>query len=162
MTSWSREAVEAVVPAAAESLGYDSLKPEQQRVVTEFVLGRDVLVVLPTGSGKSLCYGCLPRVFDSLKGMESKSIVVVVTPLIALMKDQVTTFTAKGLSAAYVSAETDIKTRDMIYEGQFQLIFIGPEQLLGKRKWRVMLRNDIYQSHLVGFVVDEAHLVKQW
>ena len=94
--------------------------------------------------------------------MESKSIVVVITPLIALMKDQVTTFTAKGLSATYVSAETDSKTRDMIYEGQFQLIFIGPEQLLGKRKWRVMLRNDICQSYLVGFVVDEPHLVKQW
>ena len=135
MTSWSREAVDAVVAAAAESLGYDSLKPEQQRVVTEFVLGRDVFVALPTGFGKSLCYGCLPRVFDSLKGMENKSIVVVVTPLIALMKDQVATFTAKGLSAAYVNAETDIKTRDMIYKGQFQLIFIGPEQLLGKRKW---------------------------
>ena len=79
MTSWSRVAVETAVAAAAESLGYDSLKPEQQRVVTEFVLGRDVFVALPTGFGKSLCYGCLPRVFDSLKGMESKSIVVVVT-----------------------------------------------------------------------------------
>ena len=94
--------------------------------------------------------------------MESKSIVVDITPLIALMKDQATTFTTKGLSVAYVSAETDIKTRDMIYEGQFQLIFIEPKQLLGKRKWQVMLRNDIYQSYLFGFVVDEAHLVKQW
>ena len=162
MTSWSRKTVETAVTAAAESLGYDSLKPEQQRLVTDFVLGRDVFVSLPTGFGKSLCYGCLPRIFDSLKGLENKSIVVVVTPLIALMKDQVTTFTAKGLSAAYVSAETDSKMRDMIYEGQFQLIFIGPEQLLGSRKWRVMLRNDFYQSYLVGFVVDEAHLVKQW
>ena len=74
MTSWSREAVETVVAAAAESLGYDSLKTEQQRVVTEFVLGRDVFVALPTGFGKSLCYACLPRAFDSLKGMEYKSI----------------------------------------------------------------------------------------
>ena len=94
--------------------------------------------------------------------MGSKSIIVAVTPLIALMKDQVATFTTKGLSAAYVSAKTDIKMRDMIYEGQFQLIFFGPEQLLGKRKWQVMLRNDIYQSYLVDFVVDEAHLVKPW
>jgi len=56
-------------------------------VVLAFVKGRDVFVFLPTGSGKSLCYSCLPRVFDCLKGTESKSVVVVVTPLLALMED---------------------------------------------------------------------------
>ena len=101
MMSWSREAIETTVIAAAESLGYDFLKPEKH-LVSKFLLGRDVFVSLPTGFGKSLCYGCLPRVFDSLEGMESKSILVVITPLIALVKDQVTTFTAKGLSATYV------------------------------------------------------------
>jgi len=70
-------------------------------------------------------------------------------------------FTAKGLSATYVNVDTDDETRDRIYEEEFQLLFIGPEQLLGKKKWRLMLRSDLYKSNLVGFVVDEAHLVKQ-
>ena len=74
----------------------------------------------------------------------------------------VAVFTAKGLSAAYVSVDTDDETRDRIYEGEFQLLFIGPEQLLGKKKCRLMLRSDLYKSNLVGFVVDEGHLVKQW
>ena len=69
-------------------------------------------------------------------------------------------FTAKGLSAGYVSVDTDDETRDRIYEEEFHLLLIGPEQRLGK-KWRLMLRNDLYKSNLVGFVVDEAHLVKQ-
>jgi len=88
--------------------------------------------------------------------------VVVVTPLLVLKKNQVAVFTAKGLSAAYVSVDTDDETRDRIYEGEFQLLFIGPEQLLGKKKCRLMLRSDLYKSNLVGFVVDEGHLVKQW
>ena len=51
--------------------------------------------------------------------------------------------------------------QDRIYEGQLQLLFIGPEQL-GKRIWRLMLRSDVYKSNLVGYAMDEAHLVKQW
>jgi len=73
--------------AAGKSVRYDSLKTEQHRAVTAFASGRDVFIALPTGFGKSLCYGCLPRVFDCLKGTKSKSVVVVVTPLLALMED---------------------------------------------------------------------------
>ena len=72
--------------AAGKSVRYDSLKTEH-RAVTAFASGRDVFIALPTGFGKSLCYGCLPCVFDCLKGTESKSVVVVVTPLLALMED---------------------------------------------------------------------------
>jgi len=74
--------------AVGKSVGYHSLKTEQQhRAVTAFASGRDVLIALPTGFGKSLCYSCLPRVFDCLKGTESKPVVVVVTPLLVLMED---------------------------------------------------------------------------
>ena len=74
--------------SAARELGYPDLKPEQLKVVETFVQGRDVFAVLPTGYGKSLCYACLPIVFDKLLGSNS-SIVLVVTPLTAIMKDQV-------------------------------------------------------------------------
>ena len=128
--SWSTTEFKNANTAAGKSVGYHSLKTEQQhRAVTAFASRRDVFIALPTGFGKSLCYGCLPRVFDCLKGTESKSVVVVVTPLLALMEDQGTVFTAKGLSAGYVSVDTDDETRDRIYEEEFHLLFIGPEQL---------------------------------
>jgi len=84
----------AIVAAAAD-LGYHTLKEEQLKIVTAFIQGRDVFAVLPTGYGKSLCYCCLPLAFDKLSAEtetsqpSSGSIVVVVTPLTAIMKDQV-------------------------------------------------------------------------
>ena len=66
-----------------ERLGYKEMKPEQEELVKEFISGRDVFGILPTGFGKSLCYGCLPLVFDELLGMENKLVVVAVTKLYA-------------------------------------------------------------------------------
>ena len=76
---------------------------------------------LLTGYGKSLCYAVLPKVFDLLRGVANKSIVIVVSPLIALMKDQVATFSAKGIRAAYVSDKEDSteKTRRDIKKGKY-------------------------------------------
>ena len=90
--------------SAAASLGYSKLKPTQQEVVEKFVSGRDVFVCLPTGSGKSLCYAVLPAVFDGLGQLTDKSLVIVVSPLIVLIKDQVETFTLKGLSCFYANS----------------------------------------------------------
>ena len=81
--------MERALRKATERLGYKEMKPEQEELVKEFISGRDVFGILPTGFGKSLCYGCLPLVFDELLGTENKSIVVVVTPLKAIMHDQV-------------------------------------------------------------------------
>ena len=78
----------AIVSTAIGRLGYDMLKPEQEAALLSFLGGRDVFVSLPTGYGKSLCYATLPAAFDSLRNTLSKSIVLVVSPLIALMKDQ--------------------------------------------------------------------------
>ncbi len=71
---------DAAIVKAAESLGYN-LKPDQMRTLQKFVGGRDVFVSLPTGYGKSLCYILLPRIFDLLRGVEDKSVVIVVSPL---------------------------------------------------------------------------------
>ena len=74
---------------AAKKLGYDQLRDLQRKVILEFVKGNDVFGVLPTGYGKSLCYACLPDLFDHLLQPDQPSIVVVVTPLTAIMEDQV-------------------------------------------------------------------------
>ena len=87
-------AIESAVVSASAELGYASLKEKQKVVITKFVHGNDVFAALPTGYGKSLCYGCLPPVFDNLRSTHG-SIVVVVSPLSALMKDQVESFCIK-------------------------------------------------------------------
>ncbi len=80
--------IKDVAVEAAQSLGCDSLKKEQMEVVVKFVTGNDVFAILPTGFGKSLCYACLPAVFNKLNGTNG-SIVVVITLLMAITEDQV-------------------------------------------------------------------------
>ena len=86
-----------VIISPAKELGYDSLKPKQLEVVSEFMSGKDASVCLPTGCGKSLCNVLLPMVFDKLtrahrKPQQTSYFIVVVSPLIALIKDQVDNF----------------------------------------------------------------------
>ena len=86
---------------ASKQLGYCELRPNQTAAVRSFLKGRDVFVCLPTGSGKSLCYCLLPYPFDTLRHGERNSMVLVVSPLISHMKDQVRAVKEKNLSAVY-------------------------------------------------------------
>ena len=81
------EALKTIVGRAAQNLGYDNVKAEQMKVVASVVHGRDVFAVLPTGFGKSFCYSVLPYVYDQLYPGMQQSIILVVTPLTAIMKD---------------------------------------------------------------------------
>ena len=85
----SNERILSAVSRAARSLGYCELREKQAEVSSKFVSGHDVFAVLPTGYGKSLCYACLPGAFDLLFNKTEPSIVVVVSPLVAIMNDQV-------------------------------------------------------------------------
>ena len=151
---------EGIVEQAVKSLGYRELKYEQKKAILDFISGKDVFIALPTGFGKTLIYCCLPRVFDLLLEYDTPtSIMVVVSPLKALMEDQVCSFKALGLSAAYVG-EKSVNTERFI-TGKVQIVVISPESL-GKGIWRDMLRSEVYQERLVALVIDEAHLVKNW
>ena len=139
---------------------------------------KDVFICLPTGSGKSLCYAALPYAFDGLYGRES-SIVIVVSPLIALMKDQVSGITtyirpyqctlqvavlnSKGLAATYISSENreDLQL-EKILRGEYKILFISPEMLMLNLAMREMLRTTVYKDNLVAFVIDEVHCVTKW
>lgn len=156
--------LDAIIVKAAGSLGY-TLKPEQKQALLKFVGGQDVFVSLPTGFGKSLCYILLPRIFDLLRGVENKCVVIVVSPLIALMKNQVESITKIGLSATYIS-DRDTRllstSEQSVIKGNFSIVFISPEALFLSTKWKCMLSSDIYRENLVGFIVDEAHCIKKW
>ena len=155
--------VDSAIARAAESLGY-SLKQEQKKSIESFVLEDMMYLSLPTGYEKSLCYILLPRVFDLVRGVERKSTILVVSPLIALMKDQVAAITGLGLSAALVSdrESTSATVRAGIKGGDYQVVFVSPESLFRSTEWRSMLSSSVYRENLVGFVVDEAHCIKKW
>ena len=101
MTTYSKFSI-SLAAGAAKALGYE-LREQQSKVAERFTSGRDVFVSLPTGSGKTLCYSVLPGTFDRLRETSSpSSIIIVVSPLSALMRDQVSSLEKKGLSSICV------------------------------------------------------------
>ena len=152
--------IDSAIRKAAEKLGYSQLHPQQEREVKRFVEGHDMFVSLPTGSSKSLCI--LPATYDFLSGADSLSIVVVVSPLISLMKDQVCAMNERYMRAVFVGNCAEEEAVVDVCDGKFQLVYMSPEALLRSEKWRDMLLSPLYGEHLVGLVVDEAHCVKKW
>ena len=147
--------------SAATNLGYSSLKPEQELAILSFMEGNDVFVLLPTGFGKSLCYSALPYAFDQLRATARQSIVIVVSPLIALMKDQVAIYSAKGLKVGCITGESTPEVKSQVVKGSFQMVYFSPESLLSGHRWRELLQDEPYKSNVVTFIVDEAHCVKK-
>ena len=157
--------LDVLIQETAASLGYQSLKEEQKKAVKAFVQGEDVFVSLPTGYGKLLCYALLPLVFDRRREtVERRSIVMVVSPLIALMKDQSAKFTERGISVMCISdlESMEKESRRKVVNGGYQLVYISPEVLFLRTDWRRMLAGDLHRRNLVGFVIDEAHCVTKW
>ena len=128
---------------ASRSLGYGDLTEEKHEAVTHFVSGQDVFISLPTGAGKSFCYALLPFVFDFIRTSDKPdsrlhhSIVMVVSPLKSLMEDQVAKFSSRGMKCASVGSD-DLRTKEGILAGHYQLIFISAEAMLTDLTWREM------------------------
>jgi superfamily II DNA helicase RecQ len=115
-------------------------------------------VSLPTGYGKSLCYILLPNVFDQLWNASKQSIALVVSPLIALMEDQIATIEPMGISVTRIS-DKDV-VNPAIKQGKYQII-ISPEAL-GSLEWRSVFGTKLYRQNLIAFVIDEAHCIQKW
>ena len=155
--------VDAIGLAAAK-LGFVDLKREQREVVEAFIGGNDVFAALPTGSGKSLCFAVLPLVFDILRGKSTPtSIIICISPLVALMTDQKAKFSPRGLSTEFVGGnQEDTDSYQSVIKGNHQLVYMTPESLFLSPVWWEMFRSSIYQENLVAVVVDEAHCVPKW
>ena len=156
----ARDLATVAIAEATKLLGYRQLRAKQEQAITQFLKGNDVFVSLPTGSGKSLCYWILPYSFDFIR-RKHNSMIIVVSPLIALMQEQVRILVQKGMKAVYVGGAHQSVVED-IKDGKFQVLFFSPECLLTELDWRDVLHSSVFREQLVAFVVDEAHCVKQW
>ena len=136
-----------------QTFGYDDFRPLQREIMEASLAGRDALAILPTGAGKSLCY--------QLPALVREGLTVVVSPLIALMKDQVDQLEASGVAATFLNSTLDgneaRRRLDRLNAGDYQLLYVAPE--------RLMLPD--FLSRLEGWkiaalAVDEAHCISEW
>jgi ATP-dependent DNA helicase RecQ len=133
--------------------GYESFREGQAKIINSLLQGQDSLVLMPTGGGKSLCYQ-LPAVI--LPG-----VTVVVSPLIALMKDQVDGLTRQGISAAFINSSLEQNEISDIFlrlgRGEIKLLYVAPERLTN-----YYFLQSLSQLQLSLFAIDEAHCISQW
>lgn len=142
-------------PAAIleDVFGHTSFQGNQQAIIERTLAGRHSLVLMPTGGGKSLCYQLPALLLDGLT--------VVLSPLIALMKDQVDTLTRRGIDATFINSSLSKEQRQTRYkaigDGHYRLLYITPERFQ-KADFRAL----ITQRHVSLLAIDEAHCVSQW
>jgi ATP-dependent DNA helicase RecQ len=133
--------------------GYDAFRHRQSDIVQTLVYGRDALVLMPTGGGKSLCY--------QIPALVREGVGVVVSPLIALMQDQVDALTQLGVRAAFLNSSQDTQSQrhveQALLDNELDLLYVAPERLLMPRMLTLLER-----GRVALFAIDEAHCVSQW
>jgi len=133
--------------------GYDYFRPQQQAVINAVLEGKEVLALLPTGAGKSLCFQ-LPTLYQN-------GICIIISPLIALMQDQVKDLLSKNMTAVNLGGEISPAQEDAILadalKGNYQFIYCSPEKLAQKS-----FPTFLQQLPITLFAIDEAHCISQW
>ncbi|MFD1293783.1 DNA helicase RecQ [Lutibacter holmesii] len=146
-----KETQDQLLPTLKTYFGYDSFRAQQQQIVESVLLKKDNLVIMPTGGGKSICFQLPALLFEGLT--------LVISPLIALMKDQVDGLKANGIEADFFNSSQDSIEQEAIFEQIIQqklkLLYVAPESLS-------LLQNILTEEHLSCVAIDEAHCISSW
>jgi ATP-dependent DNA helicase RecQ len=148
-----KSAAPKLLPLLKQYFGFTSFRPLQEEIIRDSLAGRDTFALLPTGGGKSLCF--------QLPALTRDGLTVVVSPLIALMKDQVDALQASGIAATFLNSSLAAgegrERLRRLHNGEFRLLYVAPERLMlsgflaGLQKWHVKL-----------IAIDEAHCISEW
>ncbi len=142
-----------LAPTLKKHFGYDEFRPLQQEIINDALAGRDVLVLMPTGGGKSLCF--------QLPALTRQGLTIVVSPLISLMKDQVDALQTSGIPATYLNSTLDrqgaVARWRGLHRGEYRMLYVAPE--------RLMLDTFLERAvnwNIAQFAIDEAHCISEW
>ena len=142
-----------LLPLLKQTFGYDSFRPLQREIIAASLAGRDAVAILPTGAGKSLCF--------QLPALARPGVTLVISPLIALMKDQVDALTASGVAATFLNsslAASEVQQRRSGLEnGQYKLLYAAPERVMAQG-----FAEDLLRWNVTAIAVDEAHCISEW
>ncbi len=137
--------------------GYDSFRPGQAQIIEEALQNRDLLIIMPTGGGKSLCF--------QLPALLKEGVTLVVSPLISLMQDQVDALLDNGIGATFLnstlSSQEQQQREEKILSGKIKLLYVAPERLLSPR-FAPFLDRLAQELEIAAFAIDEAHCVSEW
>src|SRR5947208_2930164 len=142
-----------LAPTLKKHFGYDLFRPLQREIISDALAGRDVLVLMPTGGGKSLCF--------QLPALTREGLTIVVSPLISLMKDQVDALQTSGIPATFLNSTLDRQEAAArwrgLHRGEYRLLYVAPE--------RLMLDTFLERAvnwNIAQFAIDEAHCISEW
>src|SRR2546429_26183 len=142
-----------LAPTLKKHFGYDEFRPLQQEIINDALARRDVLVLMPTGGGKSLCF--------QLPALTRQGLTIVVSPLISLMKDQVDALQTSGIPATYLNSTLDrqgaVARWRGLHRGEYRMLYVAPE--------RLMLDTFLERAvnwNIAQFAIDEAHCISEW
>ena len=144
---------EKILDILQKYYGYKSFRKGQEEIINTILNGEDVLVIMPTGGGKSLCYQVPALCMDGLT--------IVISPLISLMKDQVDSLTSMGIDASYINSSLSSEDYNQILENitndKYKIIYVAPERLESTE-----FLNIIQNKNIAQIAIDEAHCISQW
>src|SRR5438093_2687554 len=142
-----------LAPTLKKHFGYDEFRPLQQKIINDALAGRDVLVLMPTGGGKSLCF--------QLPALTRDGLTIVVSPLISLMKDQVDALQTSGIPATYLNSTLDrqgaVARWRGLHRGEYRMLYVAPERLMLD-----MFLERAMNWNIAQFAIDEAHCISEW
>lgn len=145
--------MDQLAQALKSTFGYDSFRPLQREIMESVLGGRDTFALLPTGGGKSLCF--------QLPALVREGLTLVVSPLIALMKDQVSQLEAAGVAATFLNSSLGVReTKERLrglHEGKYRLLYAAPERLMLDH-WK----ENLAAWNVTGIAIDEAHCISEW
>ena len=134
--------------------GYDHFRLNQEEVITSALAGKDTLVIMPTGGGKSVCY--------QIPALMKEGVTIVVSPLIALMKDQVDGLKNSGVAAEFLnssqSASEQNRVLNLLRNNKLKLCYVAPERISAENA----LKNLLGETKVSLFAIDEAHCISHW